>query len=449
MSNKIAEHAVVIGAGMGGLAAAKAAAPYFDRVTVLERDGLPEDASPRPGTPQARHLHVLLAGGLEALETLMGDVGQDLEEEGAVKTRVGLDIVFERPGFDPFPQRDLGFDTFCMSRPLLESICRRRVASDAAVTFRPRARAVEIVPSSDRTAVAGVRYDDSSSVSQTIPANLIVDASGRAAPTLAFLETVGFEKPDEDEIGIDQAYSTAMFDVPDDASTKWRALIHLPDAPRTSRGGFYVPIEGHRWIVSLGGNHGDAPPGDIDGFMAFAKSFRTPTVYHAIRNARSIGDIARFNLPRTVRRRFERLGRFPRDLVPIADSVCRFKPIFGQGMSVAAQEAVALGRLLGARAGHTDPLEDFAKSFFSEIQGSLEAPWATSLIDFVYPKTRGERPADLEKRLQYGAGLNLIAAEDPAVHRLLAEVTHLLKPQSALRRPEIAKRVAELMEARA
>ena len=195
------------------------------------------------------------------------------------------------------------------------------------------------------------------------------------------------------------------------------------------------------------GNHGDAPPGDIEGFIAFAKTLRTATVYNAIRNAKHVGEIARFGLPASIRRHFEKLEVFPRGLIPIADSLCRFNPVFGQGMSVAAQEACVLARLLASRSGLPDPLDGLALAFFAEVQGLLEAPWATAESDFAYPKTRGDRPVDLDKRLQFGGALTRLAAEDPAVHRLVAEVNSLVRPQSALRDPELRSRVNELMAA--
>ena len=68
MPNPILKQAVIIGAGMGGLAAAKAVAPHFEKVIVFDRDALPDAPAPRPGTPQARHTHGLLAGGHRALE---------------------------------------------------------------------------------------------------------------------------------------------------------------------------------------------------------------------------------------------------------------------------------------------------------------------------------------------------------------------------------------------
>jgi hypothetical protein len=114
-------------------------------------------------------------------------------------------------------------------------------------------------------------------------------------------------------------------------------------------------------------------------------------------------------------------------------------------MSVAAQEAVILDRLLRARAAHTDPLDGLAAVFFAEIQDVLETPWGIATSDFVYPKTRGERPANFEQRMQFNLGLVRLAAQDPSIHKLMIEVNHLLKPQGALRAPEISERVAKLM----
>jgi hypothetical protein len=161
------------------------------------------------------------------------------------------------------------------------------------------------------------------------------------------------------------------------------------------------------------------PPGDIEGFIAFAKELRTATVYNAIRNAKLLGKIARFILPASVRRHFERLPRFPRGLIPIADSLCALNPVFAQGMSVAAQEGGLLGRLVGSRAVLPDPLDGLAPLFFAEVQPLLEAPWATAVTDFVYPKTRGDRPPDFEKSLKYGAALIRLAADDPSVHLIV------------------------------
>jgi 2-polyprenyl-6-methoxyphenol hydroxylase-like FAD-dependent oxidoreductase len=447
MSNPILKQAVVIGAGMGGLAAAKAVAPHFEKVTVFDRDALPDAPAPRLGTPQARHTHGLLAGGCRALELLFPGIEFDLVEAGAVRMRVRRDTRFEIPGFDPFPQRDLGFDQFGLSRPALERVCRRRLECEPNIEFRPRTRVTELTASPHSGSVAGVRFEDTRGRPGRLAADLVVDASGRASPTLHFLDAIDSAKPAAIEIGIDQAYATAVFETPEDAPTDWLFVVHAPTPPGSSRLGIIMPMEGRRWSVSLCVNHGETPPGDIDGFMAFAKSLRMPTIYNAIRGAKHVGDVARFGMPCSVRRAFDRLDRFPRGLVPLGDSVCRFPPVQGQGMSVAAQEAHVLASLLDSRRGRADPLGGLAEAFFSEIQPLLEAPWAVAMNDLAYPQTRGERPPDFETRMQYARALMRLAAEDAETDRLVFEVRSLLKPHSALREPELASRVMSMMAA--
>ncbi len=445
MSNPILKQAVVIGAGMGGLAAAKVVAPHFEKVIVFERDALGDAPAPRPGTPQARHTHGLLAGGCRVLEYLFPGIELDLVEAGAVRMRMPRDIRFEAPGFDPLPRRDLGFDQFGLSRPALERVCRRRLEREPNIEFRPRMRETELTASPDNRSVAGVRFEDTRGTPGSVAADLVVDASGRASPTLRFLDAIGSAKPAEIKIGIDQAYATAVFEKPEDAPTDWLFVLHAPTPPGSSRLGINMPMEGRRWSVSLCVNHGEAPPGDIDGFMAFAKPFRMPTIYNAIRGAKRVGDIARFGMACSVLRAFDRLDRFPRGLVPLGDSVCRFPPVNGQGMSVAAQECCILASLLESRRARDDPLEGLAEAFFTEIQPLLETPWAVAMADLVYPQTRGERPPDFEERLQYTRALMRLAAEDYETDKIVFEVRSLLKPQSALREPGLASRVRSMM----
>jgi 2-polyprenyl-6-methoxyphenol hydroxylase-like FAD-dependent oxidoreductase len=246
---------------------------------------------------------------------------------------------------------------------------------------------------------------------------------------------------------MNQAYATAVFEKPEDAPTDWLFVVHLPTPPDSSRLGIIVPIEGGRWSVSLCANHGEVMPDDLGGFMAFAKSFRMPTIYNAIRSAKPVGDIARFGMPCSVLRAFDKLDRFPRGLIPLGDSVCRFTPAHGQGMSVAAQEAHVLASLFESRRACVDALDGLAEAFLAEIQPLLETPWAVAMADLIYPQTLGERPPDFEARLQYAQALMRLAAEDYETDRIVFEVRSLLKPQSALSDPKLASRVMSMMAA--
>jgi 2-polyprenyl-6-methoxyphenol hydroxylase-like FAD-dependent oxidoreductase len=438
----IGKQAVVIGAGMAGLAAAGALADHFERVIVLERDRLPDQAEPRTGTPQSRHLHVLLPGGHRTLSDLFPHFERDLVDAGAVTLRMPRELRVEIPGLGPFPPRDFGWLFYCASRPLIELITRRQAERLTNVTMRAGCRALEITVTSDGTMVTGVSYESADGWQETLAADLVVDASGRGAPTLALLQSLDQPLPDEIIIGVDLHYTTTTFVIPEDAPTDWRGIASHPHAPERSRGGYMLPVEGNRWIVTLAGRLGERPPAEPDGFMDFAQRLETQTIYNAIKHAERLGGFERYGYPASVWRRFDRLRAFPRGLLPVGDSICRFNPVYGQGMSVAAQEARLLKQLLKGLATKPDPLAGLALTFFSESLPLIEGPWNMSAVpDLVYPETRGERPADFESRLQYNGALMRAAMRDPAVHRLMAEVQQLLKPPSALQDPAVDRLV--------
>lgn len=438
-----AAHAVVIGAGIGGLAAAAALAPHFSRVTLLERDRLPPRPEPRAGVPQCRHVHGLLGGGLNALQILFPGVAEQLAAAGAVPIRVGLDARLEQPGYDPFPQRDLGRTTYSMSRPLLEHVVRELVARDGRIEIRPNCRAREIVASPDGRHASAVRCDIDGHASETLQADLIVDASGRGALTLDFLSRAGYPSPEESSIPVDVRYSCAVFTLPDDSARDWKILQTKPDPGINGRRAIMFPLEGgNRWILGLGGVDGDSAPADLDGFLGYARTLRTPTAHNAVRDASIQGEIQRFAFPRSLRRHFERMPAFPRGLLPIADTICRINPSFGQGMSVAAKEAVLLGQVLERVFNRGDRPGDAAPTFFAALGAVLNDPWAVAEQDYGYPHLEGVRPAGFAERMKFQAALNRVAAVDPSIHALMLDVSHLIKPASVLRDPDIAERVA-------
>jgi 2-polyprenyl-6-methoxyphenol hydroxylase-like FAD-dependent oxidoreductase len=443
-SAPIGRRAVVVGAGMAGLPAAGACADFFEQVVVLERDRLPPDAAPRAGTPQARHTHALLVGGQEALCDLFPGFEQDLVAAGAVPLKVGLDLRLERPGFDPFPQRDLGFVGYALSRPLIELTPRRRVGQCTNITVREHCRAAELVasPAGDASAI---RFENGDGRRETLAADLVVEASGRCNLTFGLLQALGRSPPEETAIGVDIGYATAVFAIPEDPPAGWRAVMTFDSAPRGGRAGILFPLERNRWIVTLVGHHADKPPADRDGFLAYAQRLRTSTIFDAIKGAEQLGEMARFGFPASLLRHFERLGAFPRRLLPIGDAICRFNPVWGQGMSVAAQEARLLRDLLRRRAAAPDPLAELAPAFLAEAAALIETPWAMAAVpDLAHPETVGERPRDLEQRLAFGEALNRLAAQDAAVHKLVSEVLHLLKPQSVLHDPALVERARAL-----
>lgn len=440
-SGTLGIEAVVVGSGVGGLTAARVLSDHFERVTILERDGLTEGPSARPGVPQGKHLHALLAGGQRALNRLFPGFTDDLERVGATRLQTGLDLLTERPGYDPFPQRDLGFFSSGLTRPQLEYCLRRRVEAIANVHLEPGCRVLGLLATDDGGAIVGVQYQKERRT-ESRSADLVVDASGSGELTVAALRAIGHPGIVETTIGVDMGYSTATFDIPGGAPTHWKGVLHLPLPPQSSRGGLMMPIEGHRWMLSLGGRRGEHPPGDEAGLRDYAASLRTKTIAEAIAPARMLSGVERFVFPESRLRHFERLETFPRGLLPIGDAICRFNPVFGQGISVAAIEGEALGEVLSSVAQAVGSLADAWRPFFQRTAEIVEAPWALAAVpDFIFPQTVGQPPANFEASVRFSIALTHAAARHPDIHRLAAEVQHLLQPRRALMEPSVLERI--------
>ncbi|HWL68401.1 MAG TPA: FAD-dependent monooxygenase [Geminicoccus sp.] len=424
---------MVVGSGIAGLAAAQALADHFDLVLILERDAEPLDGQPRPGVPQGRHPHLLLCGGMNALSTLFPGLVQDLHAAGAVPLDVGRDLQLELPEVGALPRRELGLATFSMTRPLLEQALRRRVTHRGNVEIRYRTRVIGILNAPSDGRVTGVHYQEGLGRYGMTGADLVVDASGWASPTLDWLETNGMTLR-QTVVGVDIGYSSAVFAPPTAPDADFVGAATFADAPGSSRSGYVLQAENGSWQVLLVGRGDDRPPTDPRQFIAYAQGLLTPTIADFLARVGPPPHVSCFAFPKSVWRHFRGATRLPRGLLPIGDAICRFNPVYGQGMSVAAQEAVLLRDLLERQAGSADPLATLTDQFLAGAERFIETPWAVSTLpDFVYPQTKGERPARLEEELQQQAALRRQALVDPDACRLLSEVHHLLKPLQALR----------------
>ena len=212
VARKLGQRAVVIGAGMGGLSAAGALAKYFERVDILERDRLDTSVASRSGTPQDRHPHGLLVGGLRALDEIFPGYKRDLAAAGAVPVSFAREVQFERPDVGVLPKRDFGISMLCAMRPLIELVLRRRAEAVANITLRPATRVTGIVPAAGGDGVRGIRFVNGSERSETLDADLVVDASGRGAPTLTLLDVLGWHRPQMTEIGDRRGRDTSHCD---------------------------------------------------------------------------------------------------------------------------------------------------------------------------------------------------------------------------------------------
>jgi 2-polyprenyl-6-methoxyphenol hydroxylase-like FAD-dependent oxidoreductase len=441
-ARKLGQRAVVIGAGMGGLSAAGALAKYFERVEILERDRLTGSAASRSGTAQDRHPHGLLAGGLRALDQIFPGYKRDLAAAGAVPVSVAREVQFERPDVGVLPKRDFGISLLCATRPLIELVLRRRAEAVANITLRSASRVTGIVPAAGSDGVRGVRFINGSERSETLDADLVVDASGRGAPTLTLLDALGWERPQMTEIGVDLTYNTAVVEIAPDATARWKLVLTLPDPPHLALHAIIVPTEGGRWITAIADHSATSWTETWDAFLEASRSLITPTVYNALRYAEPPEGIRHYRFPVSTWKHFERLPRLPRGVLPVADAFCRFNPIHGQGMSSAAKQACLLEDVLHRAADEPDPIAAVQAGFMAEVASVLETPWIMSTsADLAFPQTRGERPDNFAEAREFEAALFHAALADPVVHRAMIEVAQLLQPQSRLQEPDIMRRI--------
>ena len=438
-SYNLGERAIVVGGGLGGLSAARALSDRFRQVVILDRDELPGGATPRPGVPQGKHPHGLLGGGLNALERLFPGFGKELGRAGAVPIDRGFDILYEIPGQDPWPRIKFGRPTYAMSRPLIELTLRRQVERLTNVKVQGGCRVLHIMGGSNTGAATGICFRTQSGNVETLQSDLIIDASGNGSLTLEFLRASGRRVPGETRIGVNMRYASALFDRAD-IRDNYKMAYTFPNAPEESRAGLIVPAENENYQVVLIGRGDDIPSINESEFRRYAQKLWTTTLHDAIKNAKLLTEITPCSFTESRWRHFAQVPDFPRGLLPIGDAICRFNPVHGQGMSVAAQEASLLFDLLGGF--DNDLLSTVAPDFLTQSEKLIGAPWAMSAIpDFIYPETTGVRPQDLQERLNFQKGLGRLAARDTSVFQLLVEVRNLLKPLAVLDDPSIVSRV--------
>ena len=442
MSSLFGRRAVVVGAGIGGLSVAGVLARFFEQVDVLERDRLSGFVGSRSGTPQDRHAHGLLAGGLKALDEIFPGFERDLARAGAVSVRIAEDIQYERADVGALPKRDFGLSMLCASRPLIELVLRRRALAVANIALRPECRVTEIVPSTVDGAVHGVRCDAGSGHLKSLEADLVIDASGRGALTLALLDALGWERPKVTAVGVDIRCSTAVVQIPPYALPDWKLLLTLPNTPALAPGAVLLPVEGGRWMATIFNRGATAWPETWDSFLDMLCRLTTPTLFSALDQLKPPQGIRRYGFPVSLRRHFEGLPRLPRGVLPVADALCRFNPISGMGMSSAAKQARLLYAVLERAAAEPDPIAAAQAGFMAEVESVLQTSWIASTgADLVVPGTRGERTETFAHDRPCETAFFRAVVADPVVHRAMMEVSQLLQPHSLFHEPHIMQRI--------
>lgn len=437
---QLGERAIVIGAGMGGLMAAGVLARYFAEVTVLDKDRLPAEAEPRTGVPQSAHAHALLVGGRRNMEKIFPGLLSEMVDGGAIVARHGLELHI-RDWLGWWPKRDIGLSSIFMTRPLLEGTVRSLLARNGRVTIR------------DGVTVSGWKHAGreivltlSGAQTQTLKADFVIDATGRAGQAREMLEANGYGPVEEVVIGIGETYTTAMFEIPAGLNDAAHSFI-VYGAPPVSHTGFLFAVEGGRWICSLNGRFDEAPPKDPQGYMAFAKNLSDPCIHDRISKAKQLTPLVTYRPMHSKWRHYEKLAEFPDRLLPLGDAIAQVNPIYGQGMALASTHAMCLWQALEARAEDGASLDGVAKEYLGATFSFTGQVWSgLEVVDFAFPKTTGERPADIEQRQAFTYALRRLALEDAEVHRLMMRANQLVDSTSVLgAREDIVARVQAIM----
>jgi len=438
VSTRPGSHAVVAGGSMAGLLAACVLADHYDRVTLLERDRLPDAAEPRKGTPQARHIHVLLAAGRRVIEGLLPGFTADLFAAGAIDVDTLADIEWISPA-GPGVRFASDLRMLGASRPLIEWGVRRRVLAHPKIHARTEVD-VEALRVADGR-VVGVEIEDRSGSSRTteaIDADLVVDATGRASKAPRWLEAAGYPVPRETVINGFLGYATRTVRAPANWAGEWKGFYLQTAPPRCRRGGLIAPIEGGRYMVGLIGGGKDYPPTDEAEYVAFARSLPDPRLAAFLEASEPLTPIVGTKTSENRIRHYEELPRRPAGLLVTGDAVCAFNPVYGQGMSTAALGADALDRCL--RAGRTNLEGRFQK----ELARSNARPWLMATgEDYRYAEAEGPKPG-WTTRLAHGYLDRVIAlaTKDRGVRRKFMEVLHLIRSPNCLFTPDLLVRAA-------
>lgn len=439
----VRRHAIVVGGSIAGLLAARVLTDHFEKVTIIERDILPHGNEDRPGSPQARHLHLLLMRGLEIIGDLFPEVKAEMIGNGAHVIDQGKDFhIHYLSGWAPQISCNLPLLTF--TRPLLESTIRRHLREYKKVEIREGLGVSGFLLSKDARRVTGVRFrprgaqPDDASEEQQLTADLVVDASGRNSRAPEWLEEAGFAAPAETVVDASWGYATRVYEVPEGFQASWKSLLIMHRPPVITRAGIIQPIEGNRWIVTLAGVMEDYPPTDEEGFLEYARTLKQPDLYESIRHAKPLTRIWGFRRTENRLRHYHQMARMPDRFVALGDALCAFTPVYGQGLTTSALGADELRRcLVEQRPGKS--LDGMTRKLQKRLAKMVSGPWDMATgEDLRWPATRGGK-ITLKTRLMqwYMYQVLCLIPESAEIFRRFQQVNHMVKPLPIMFHPSV------------
>lgn len=426
----VIERAVVIGCGVGGLAAAAALRGYCEEVIILEKDEIPQEPVTRKGVPQDEQLHNLLTRAQIHLEELLPGFCEELRQQGAGNANVSAETHVYELGIQ-MPERDLGLRLMSSWRPKIEHVARGILTSADNVALRGLTRANGLVTDNNNT-IKGLIIEDEQG-SRTIDASLVVDTSGTGSKAHKWFRELGVEEPQVDELQVGQWYVSMLLERPTDYVDDKSFWLTFPNPPNT-RGGLVSPLGNDQWYVSLSGRRVDSPPRTYDEMIEYAESLEEPSIAELIKISTPASSPNLFRKTKASWRRYDLLSNPLTGFVPLGDSMASLNPLFGQGMSVAAWQATELKEAVGTIQDDYD-IREATRTYLSRAALACNAAW--SLGDMV----NGVSPSE-KLNGRFWDSLAEAIKHDPELHRQYVGVWHLIEPVSTLYSPDFLQKVS-------
>ena len=424
--------AIVLGASIAGLLAARALSDSFEEVLLIERAELRDGPSPRPTVPQGRHSHGLLAGGIDALDRLLPGLLAELAASGCQSGDNLRDISWIFGG-TRLAVGDSGVPGLAVARPLLEHVIRTRVLGLRGVRIRTGGRAVGLVVSAGR--VTGVRIV-ASGATDTVNADLVVDAMGRNSTLPDFFEQAGYAGPRVEEVALETNYVSRTYTRTQDHAAYGVGVLVVA-SPEVPRGGTAFAIKDGVWIVSQYGFGSVRPPVDTAGYRDFARSLAAPDLARLLETSDPLDEPATMKFASSRRRRYEQLRHVPDGLFICGDAIASFNPTFGQGITVAALQAERLGRM-----GHGVAEPGANRRFLRAASEIVDIAWNTAAgRSFTFEGVQGRPTLAMRLSNKYLPHVIARAQSDVTVATALLRVIHFLAPPSSLFSPAILAKV--------